>query len=347
MATSSPFERFEHTRLVALSLVDALAQALGVSGEFPPPEGAVQCRAVEALAPVPGPLDPSLVLWTRRTRSGVLLLDGSYARDGAPGGPWPLADGTYRVRVRGDLYQEAEFVLAWPPRADQLRVPVDGNGQPLNVSLLPGPAYPMPDEPGRPFQLGPTLLRGTALAASGEPLPDVRVETVGLALLQPAGLPPLAAWPFLSARSDARGSWVLVLPDRRYLDPAPEIPAQGSPPVTKDVTVRVHYDPVRQVDRTERGVVLGSEHAVRNTALRGRAVGKGGRPFGGVRITTSAGPAASQTGPDGAWTLVFDLDQAGVPQVTVTATAPDGTSVSSPAAVVAGATVVVPTFRFS
>jgi hypothetical protein len=345
MATPRTLESFTGGRSVALSVVDALAQAFAVSGEFPPPIGDVTCEAIEALAPAPGPLDPALVLSTLRTRSGVLLLDGWYVRDGAGGGPRPLAAGTYRVRVAAEAYQDAEFVLSWPPAAGDVRVPLGPNGQPGNVLLLPAAAYPVPDTGGQPFQLGPTLIRGTALAPSGDPLPRVLVEALNLPLLAPAGLPPLPAWPFFSARSDDRGGWMLVLPDRRYIDPAPEIPAPGTPPLVKDVTVRVH-SPTRDVDRVE-AVTLGGEHAVRNTALRGQVAGPGGRPIAGAVITTSLGPAASRTRADGLWFLYLDLDQPDAPGITVTATAPGGAQASSPADVVAGATVVVPAFRFN
>jgi hypothetical protein len=345
MAPPRLLERVPHTPTVALSVVDALARALGLSGEFPPPLGEVRCEAVEALAPAPAPLDPPLRLSTLRSRSGVLLLDGSCARALPGSRSSPLAAGTYRVRVSGELYQDGEFVLAWPPAPGQRRVPLDGNGRPDNVLLLPGPAYPLPDALGQPFQLGPTLLRGTALAPDGTPLGGVGVELLNLQLLQPAGLPPIASWPFLSARSDARGDWALLLPDRRYLDPAPEIPLQGAPPLVKPLTLRLHY-PAAAVD-LEEPVALGGEHAVRNTALRGCVVGPGGRPLAGVQVTSTAGPAAARSGPDGRWLLVFALDQGDVPNVTVTATAPGGEVTSEPSSVVARSTVVVPNFRFT
>ena len=49
----------------------------------------------------------------------------------------------------------------------------------------------------------------------------------------------------------------------------------------------------------------------------------------GVAITTTVNARADVTRADGVWFLYFDLDQADVAGVTVTATLPDGTTASA------------------
>jgi hypothetical protein len=122
------------------------------------------------------------------------------------------------------------------------------------------------------------------------------------------------------------------------------------PPITMPITVRIHYDG-GPLDLLLPAVELGTDVAVRNTALRGQVVGPGGRPIAGAEITTSLGPQTSRSRDNGLWCLYYELDQfppGSVTPVTVTALAPDGaTAHDSSARVKGGATVVVPTFHFS
>jgi hypothetical protein len=342
-------QRAAHSRLVALSVVDGLARALRTAGEFPPPVGEITCQIVEQLVPVARTFDPPLLLWTVRNRSGYLALDGTYAHDRDRGPRLPLGNGTYRIRVRGDYYQDTDFMLVWPSPGDQPRVPLNGQ-TPGNVELLPGPAYPLPDVTTGRLQLGPTILRGSLFTSSGDPIAGAVVEAINLPSLQPSDLPPLAIspWPFLKATSSDRGDWAIVLPGRRYIDNTAEVPpANPPPPLRKQITVRVRY-PNGTVTDVPNDVELGTEHSVRNTALRGQVVGPGSRPLGGARVETSAGPATSVSRPDGVWFLYFDLNQPSVPNVTVTVTTPDGATASDASGQVRhGATIVVPTFHFS
>jgi len=332
--------------LLALSVIDRLAQALRQAGSFPPVLGELRCEVVAMTAPQALAYDPPRLLSSFMNRSGYLILDGTYHDTRDRSRLWPLGPGTYRLRLRNELYQDAEFDLAWPPAPDRHRLPVPQPSNPDSVELLPSSAYPMPDLTLGRMQLGPTILRGSALAADGAPLAGVLAEVVGLPLLAPPERPPLGDWPFLAARSGPGGDWALVLPGRRYLDPAPEILAPAAPPMRKQVQVRIHY-PDGAVT-TPQDVLLGGEHAVRNTALRGQVLGAGDRPLGGVAITTSAGPRSTTSRADGSWTLVFGLDQAALPQVDVTAAAPgQPPRKDSSAPLRPGATVVVPTFHFS
>ncbi|CUI07401.1 carboxypeptidase-like regulatory domain-containing protein [Massilia sp. P8910] len=339
-------EHVTHTPHMALSLVDRLAQALHMAGAFPPILGEITCEVVAATAPAPRMIDPPRLLSVFRNRSGYLILDGSYADPADRTRYWPLGAGTYRVRVRGELYQDAEFLLAWPPAPGQRRIPIPQPGNADSVELLPSAAYPLPDVTLGRLQLGVTILRGSAFAADGTPLAGVVAEVINLAFPPPpSDLPPLGDWPFLRTVSGANGDWALLLPGRRYIDSTVEIPPAPTLPLTKPIAVRVAYPdgPVSTIQT----VLLGSEHAVRNTALRGQVLGPGGRPLAGAHIATSASARTSITRADGLWTLYFDLNQGGVANISVSATAPgqapqtDATATLRP-----GSTVFVPTFHF-
>ncbi len=345
MNTLHSVEQSKHTPYMALSLVDRLAQALRVNGAFPPILGEVWCELLAMTAPAAHTFDPPRQLSAFRNRSGYLMLDGLYADPREPARYWPLGAGSYRVRVRAELYRDAEFPLDWPPAPGQRRIPVPQPGNADSVELLPSSAYPLPDVTLGRLQLGPTILRGSAFAADGTALGGVAVEALNLPLLQPPNLPPLTDWPFLRSVSGAGGDWALLLPGRRYIDNAPEIAPANTLPLKKQITLRLAY-PDGAVN-TVQDVVLGSEHAVRNTALRGQVLGPGGRALAGVAITTSAGARSSVTRADGLWTLYFDLNQAGIANVSVTATAP-GQAPQTDATVTLrpGSTVFVPTFHF-
>lgn len=350
MAGAQVFERAVHSPRWALSVIDALKRALRTGGDFPPPLGEVVCEVVAQNAPAARTFDPPLALWIFRNHSGFIVLDGTWTRGpmarNAAEARLPLGDGTYRIRVSGDYYQPREFTLSWPPPAGQTRIPLNAQNNPVSIELLPGAAYPLPDVTTSRMQLGPTIVRGSLFTTAGDPLAGVLVEAVNLVFQQPQELPPLGPWPFLQARSDERGDWAIVLPGRRYYDNTLELRPPNAPPIVRPITVRVHL-PNGPLDLVE-NVTLGSEHSVRNTALRGQVTGGGGTPLPGAVVTTTVSGATSVTRANGLWFLYFDLDQADVPNVTVTVTAPDGTTASdSTARVRHGATIVVPTFHFA
>jgi hypothetical protein len=350
MAPIQVFARAVHSPRWALSVTDALKRALRTGGEFPPPLGDVSCEIVAQTSPVARTFDPPFVLWTIRTRSGYLVLDGTWARErgGRPEpARLPLGAGTYRIVVRGDYYQERGFTLAWPPPDGQARIPLDAQNDPENIDLLPGAAYPLPDVTTSRMQLGPTIIRGSLFTPAGEPVAGVLVEAVNLLIQQPQGLPQLGPWPFAAARTDDRGDWAIVLPGRRYIDNAPELRPPAAPPLVRPITIRIHLPNVPALDLVE-NVALGTEHSLRNTALRGQVVNAGGAPIRDAVVTTTVSGAASVTNGSGIWFLYFDLNQADVPNVTVTVTAPGGATASdSTARVLHGATIVVPTFHFA
>ena len=354
MALRQPIEQYAHTPRVALSVIDRLSQALHASGSFPPVLGEITCEVTEATAPVPRVYKPARVLTTFHNRAGYVTFDGSYTNPAEPGREWTLAPGQYLVRIRNELYLNATFNLTWPPAADDRRVRVPKAAADVanldNVELFPSAAYPMPDLTLGRNQLGPTIIRGSALAGDGTPIEGIAVEVINLPLLQPGNQPVLGSWPFMRTLTSSIGDWALILPGRLYIDTAPEGPAGPPPPnpplLTKQVSVRLAY-PSGDITLL-RTVVLGTEHSVRNTGLRGQVLGPGGRPTAGTRITTSASTATTTTRRDGLWFLYFDLDQPAVANLTVTATTPSQASAAdSTASVQPESIVVVPTFHFS
>jgi len=328
--------RAAHRPSYALAAVDLLAQALAVRGPIAPPTCPLSCAIVEQLAPVARTFTPPLMLELRQSANGSVLFDGRYRVGDGPLRDVPLGDGQYTAELRGDYYRPQRFTLDWPPAA--LRTPLVG-GVPVDVPLSPSAAYPYPDVTTLPFNLGPTLLRGSVFTADGDPVVDAIVDVPALLPLNPA----LPAWPFTAPRTGPPGDRALLLPDRRRFGIAGETTAQ--PPVA--MTVRVQHPnggPVVNILNVP--VTLGRENSVANTALRGQVTRAGGFPLGGVVITTSVNALASRTRDDGRWTLYLDPNQAGVANVAVTATAPDGsTATLNGVAVISRATVVVPTIH--
>lgn len=350
MAIGPVYEEVVHSRRFALSVVDALARALGTRGTVPPPLGSIVCEIPRQLLPTPLTFDPPLVLWTIRNASGFVIFDGTFARPGSTAARLPLRPGTYRLRIRGEYYQDLEFDLVWPPAGDDVRVPLD-------QQLLPGAAYPFPPitpstfaEPNtalanRPYSRGFTLIRGSVLAASGAPIAAARAELINFIFqpFPPVPNPPPPPWTFLSCVTGADGNWAILLPDRlRFKNVAPATTA----PVTHPVTIRVTEPGGAFVD-VARTIALGTDVSVTQTALRGRAVDGRGLPLADLTIQTSAGAGLSRSRADGQWSFYFPLNQPDVPAVTVTATTPGGASQSVTTPVVNGKTVVVPTFAFA
>jgi len=328
--------RAAHRPTFAVAAADLLAQALAARGPIAPPNCPLSCAVVAQLAPVARSFDPPLMLELRQGTNGSLLFDGRYRVGDGPLHDFPLGDGSYTAELRGDHYRPQPFTLDWPPTA--LRTPLAA-GVPVDVSLLPSAAYPYPDVTALPFNLGPTLLRGSVFTAAGDPVVDAIVDVPALLPLNP----PAPAWPFTETRTGTAGDWALLRPDRRRFGGAGETTAQ--PPMAMTVRVR-HPNGGPVVNIANVPVTLGRENAVPNTALRGQVIRAGGRPLGGVVITTSANALASRTRDDGRWTLYFDPNQVGVINVAVTATAPDCSTVTlNGVAIQSRATVVVPTLH--
>jgi hypothetical protein len=333
--------RATHQRRFALGTVDALASALAANGPQAPPVGELECVVIRQVVPVARDFTPPLTLILHRTAKGFLVLDGTYRVEGQAPVTTPLGNGKYRAVVRGPYYRPTEFELEWPPMA--LRTPLvlpappdPALQQPVDLELLPSAAYPYPDLTTQPFNLGPTLVRGTFVTAAGDPIQGARVSVIGL-VLNPA-LPP---WPFLDTETGPSGDWAILLPDRRRIG----YPNETTPPANVTLNIRV-TNGAAVVNYPPLPVTLGRENHVPNTALRGQVTGAGRRPLPGATITTSLGPARSVSRADGQWFLYFDPAQPGAINVSVTATAPDGRTATVPGVtLVQKATVVVPSIH--
>jgi hypothetical protein len=344
MAIDTVIARATHSRKVAISMTDALRQALRTDGQFPAPLGAIECRIVAQTAPVARTFDPPLVLNTIN-KGSVLAIDGWWSTPGRFEA-LPLGPGSYQAEIRGAQYRVFRFTLNWPLQEGQPRVPIP-NG---TAQLMPGPSYAMPDVTTSRFQLGPTVIRGCLLGEDGQPRPRVPVEVLNFALINPppSEVPNFDAWPFAVTETSESGDWVLLLPGRRYIDATPEQwqPANPPPlPLTKKFTIRL-TDPPGTFTDVKLDVEFAADNSLTNTALRGRVVGRGGRPIVGARISTNLNARRSITREDGVWFLYFDLNQTST-AAAVTATLPNGTAASVPGIPVQQfSTVVVPTFQF-
>jgi hypothetical protein len=324
----------------AVGTVDLLGQALAVNGPLAQPTCQLSLVLTAQTAPAARTFDPPLTLEVRQTPNGALLIDGRYHVGDGPVRDVPVADGTYSAQVRGDFFRAQPFTLVWPPVA--ARTPLDPvTGAPLDVGLLPGPLYPYPDLTSTPFNLGPTLLRGAVFTAAGDPVVNATVAFVGLPAFNPAN----PAWPFVEARTSDSGDWALLLPDRRRFGYPAETTAQAAVVMAISVTYP-NGGPV--VNIPDVSVTFGRENSLANTALRGVVTRSGGKPRGGIRIRTSVNALESRTRDDGRWSLYFDPNQLDVANVSVTATAADGTNATvAGAAVRKRATVVAPTIHLS
>jgi hypothetical protein len=328
--------RAAHRPAYAMAAVDLLARALAARGPLAPPTCALSCVLVAQVAPVARGFDPPLVLEIHQRENGSIVFDGRYRVGDGRVRDVPLSDGRYDAELRGEHYLPTKFTFDWPPPA--LRTPLLG-GVPVDLPLTPGAAYPYPDLTALPFNLGPTLLRGTVFTPSGDPVVDAVVDIPALPALNPAA----PAWPFVATRTGASGDWALLLPDRRRIG----FPGETTVQPTQLMTVRVQHPnggPVVNIAQVP--VTLGRENAVANTALRGAVARAGGQPLQGVVITTSDNALTSTTRSDGRWTLYLDPNHLGALNVAVTATAPDGSSATlNGVAIIRRATVVVPTIH--
>src|SRR5690349_3271792 len=148
---------------------DAYARRRGMRGAHPRPIGPLSYRLTGRVSG--GGVDafePPLELRVRRNGSGYDLSFGTVAmRDGGWRG---LGEGVYTLRVSSPVgyYQPLQRDDIALPRPDA----------PYTLDLQPGVAYPFPTETS-PGLRGPTVLRGTRLAADGGGVAGVTVTAPG------------------------------------------------------------------------------------------------------------------------------------------------------------------------
>jgi hypothetical protein len=316
-------ERFHHRAVFAIGVTDSFARARGIGGVATPPFGQLKLYVIERASPAPAVFARRFECATTIARSGCLLVSGDVASEGQRG-TRTLPPGRYGFRLESEYYQTVEFVRDWPPPA--VRVPAD------DIDLLPGPGYPFPSLDVPQGRLGVTLFRGTVVSAAG-----AGIENATVKLTAPA-LPDPHFFGFTNCSTDARGEWVLAVIDKR--DP------KGSVPQADYANARVHVtEPSASYD-VDVPANAGKENSLPQTALRGLVLRPNRSPFPDVQITTSVRAGESVTRSDGQWFFYFELRQASV-AVTITATAPDGRTVSTNAAITAMRTNAVPAIQFT
>ena len=298
-------ETYFGEKVGVVSLFDEFAQERGTRGLLPLPIPPLWFSLVAREEQnVMTPLDPPVELRAQTGPTGAYL----FADEGRTGDepPFRITPGKYRLRIDSDYYQRLEHVLDWPPEKELLL-------------LRPGSAYPFPSVTVPSAKL--TLLRGTVVrGAAGEP-----VEGATVAIIDPA-----IASPFVTARTDANGAWVLAF---RH---------ENAAEINATVRITIGNDPVDVPDVT---IVPGRDNSLSNTALRGVVQFTNGNAVRGAEVTVDLVPnAAVRTDRDGRWAFHFDFGQQNAP-AQVTALAPGGQSESQNAQVENRRTIVVPAFR--
>jgi hypothetical protein len=306
--------------MLILDVADVFARDRGMNGPRPAPLGKVQLFLIaqtdpvtQTLAPLAKPLEMKVV----PNGSGFLLFFGKvFTPDGsvrsvAPD-RWP-----WTIRAVDVYYQDLDLTPDAVP--ESFGAPVAGAGAtaPIRFDLLPGPAYPFPEDP--PAQ-AVVLLRGTLRNPDGSGLAGVQVTALD-ANNQPRPNPSVTA---------ADGQWVITLP---------QLPAEGL------ASIRFTDSDGNVTDVTGVRVVAGRDNNLAQTALRGQ-VRLARRGIEGAVIGVNTMSATTLTNSDGNWFLYFSISQASG-SVRVTATLPDqGASKAVTAMLQPRATVVVPAFEF-
>ena len=332
MAVVRTYEQLTHTPSFALGGIDSFALLRSTSGQIPRVLGEVRFLLTRRISAPAQVYDPPLELIQWTNRSGFFLFSGA-TRSPELSGFRTLAPGNYEIRLESDCYQTLDpIAFTWPPA--QVYDPA------RDLILVPGPNYPFPDfsvlidKNGNRIQrkLGATILRGSLFTSGGQPRENVPLRFV------PPAIPAFANrfQVFPNCNTDANGNWVVSMIDKQP-NPVPTPDPFDQFIATVDVNLPVNPYSVANVQMT-----LGQENSLRQTGLRGSVVHANGRPFPGVKITTSLGPGESITRSDGQWFFYFNLGQANGP-VTVTATAPDGQSTNALSQIVRNAITVVPT----
>jgi hypothetical protein len=282
------------TPVRVFDVVDRFAEFLGTRGRHPRPLDPVRFLVLARAVPDGRvELDPPVELETRRNDDGYHVFFGRLVTSRRETAGVPLAAGTYAVRVESRSYQpwerNVDLVQPRPP----LRINLDpGYDYPFPVVSRPPPPGQMPPN-GAPLRLrGPTLLRGSVLAADGAGVAAATVRATGSGCRY---------------ATDDSGRWVLAFPDDL---------ATG----TRQVTVAVPGQPAVTVPVT---VEQGGETVLRQTALEGRVRISGGPGIEGATVEVTGRPGTTRSRPDGTWSYHFPPDQQDE-TVQVTAVLPDG-----------------------
>jgi hypothetical protein len=281
-----------------LDLRDEFAAGRTLAPAPPRPFGPVQLRVVARLDGAERQeLDPPLDPVVRENPSGYRIWFGEVRSP--EGGNHALPGGRYALTVESWYYQPLELEVELPP-------PEDGRfaetPDPFTLNLLPSYGYPFPRA-----ARGTTQLLGSLHGRDGTGQPDALVRSA------PA---------VNDYRTDETGQWMLAFADD-----------QPSGPV--DVEIELPERPAVTVPAELR---RGAQATLAQTSLRGAVRTEAGYGAATATIGVSGQVDASRSRPDGSWSYYFDPDfapdpadpSADVTTVDVTATLPDGRTLTQP-----------------
>lgn len=237
----------------------------------------------------------------------------------------------YRLRIRGPVYQTMEFDVPYPMPERRI---VPGNPDPwaaFSRSLEPAATYPFPGAAGyRPAE--------DPLGCGGSITPSATGATrLRGSLLHPDGSGREGATVIVTGRSNEYkvgpdGQWVL------WFRP-------GDTAITGLHTVTITLPDGSNASVAGVCVARGHETSLPATALRGQVLRRG-LGVTGATIAIAGFSGTVTTAADGAWWYYFLPNQGNVTNVNVTATLPDGASLSQGTLIRSRGTVVVPSFVF-
>lgn len=291
-------------------LEDQYARERGIHGPHPRPVGPVKfCLVGRMVGGARQDFDVPRELIVRRNPSGYHLFFNVVRFPDGQTRQSALGDGVYVVRVESRFYQ-------WSEREDII---FPERESPYFYDLAPGFAYPFPTENTHPGGGGPTLLRGSVRRADGRGVARTTVQVLGQSNV---------------CFTDDTGQWVLVFPDTQP---------------SGNVTVRFELPDGTVESVSNVPLVQGRETSLSQTTLRGWVQSTAGVGIAGATIGVSGFPDQSTTANDGSWFYYFDLNEppAAATDLDLTVELPDGRSQARSTRIEQGATVVVPTIRFS
>jgi hypothetical protein len=311
--------RFQSPVLL-FDLQDHYARDRAIYGQFPRPLGQIRFEILgRSTGNSPQLWKTYVRLYLVRNDNGDYIWFGKLASQEGVVLHDVLTPGNYVLRISSPfhVYQVNEIDPFVIPGQD-----TEPDEKIRQYDLEPGHAYPFPLVSTLSGGRGATLLRGSLRRTDGRPIAGASVES---------SVPEVSAF-----RTDDSGEWILAFPDDH---PSGE--------VTLTATLPNDGNPV-VITVPDIWIEQGRVSSLRQTALRGRVIDVAQVGIDGATVAVEGLDGQTRAGTDGIWTYYFPLDQTGPIKVSVTATHPDGrTMTQTNIEVKPKETSAVPVFGFT